>query len=64
MSYYAGWLKKGNHLNGKHLEKARKCLNKYATQLCKIAEAKGKSIIVPQEVVEWDKCLPITNLFN
>jgi argininosuccinate lyase len=32
-SYYAEWINSGKHLNGKHLEKARKMAVKYHRQL-------------------------------
>ena len=38
MSYYAGWIKSGRHLSGRHLEVAFKRIGKYAGQLQKIAE--------------------------
>ena len=37
MSYYAKWILSGKSLSGKHLEKARKKISKYANQLTKIA---------------------------
>jgi len=37
LSYYAGWLKSGRHLSGKHLDTARKRMKKYCGQLLKIA---------------------------
>lgn len=37
MTYYAKWIISGKHLSGNHLEKARKRILKYTTQLTKIA---------------------------
>lgn len=42
MSYYAKWIMSGHHLNGKHLEKAKLKMLKYANQLAKIAIEKRK----------------------
>lgn len=36
LSYYAEWLLKGNHLTGKHLQKAFKAVPKYAKQILSI----------------------------
>lgn len=36
-SYYAKWVMGGNHLSGKHLERARKMAKKYSGQLVRIA---------------------------
>ena len=40
LSYYAQWIQSGKHLNGKHLENARKKMLKYAGQLTDIANNK------------------------
>lgn len=37
MSYLAKWILKGNHLSGKHFEKGKERIMKYAGQLTKIA---------------------------
>lgn len=41
LSYYAVYLKSGKHLSGKHLEKAKKTVPKYAGQLLKIIQSKN-----------------------
>lgn len=37
MSWIAGWIASGRHLSGKHLDKTRTRMTKYAGQLTKIA---------------------------
>lgn len=37
MTYYACWIKSGRHLSGKHLDVARKRVQKYCGQLERIA---------------------------
>jgi hypothetical protein len=39
-SYYANWISSGKHLDGKHLEKGRKLILHYATQLTLISNKK------------------------
>ena len=39
MTYYATWIKGGNHLSGKHLQSAQKSITKYAQQLANIANS-------------------------
>lgn len=39
LSYYAKWIRSGKHLDGKHLEIARKRIIKYRKQLTKIANS-------------------------
>lgn len=41
LSYYATWLKRGNHLNGKHLDKAKKMVPKYAKQILHLINQKS-----------------------
>jgi hypothetical protein len=36
-SYYAGWINRGNHLTGKHIELGRNLILHYVTQLTKIS---------------------------
>ncbi len=38
LSYCAEWVKKGNHLSGKHLEKVRRKLPKYWKQILELIE--------------------------
>lgn len=40
LTYYAKWLLRGNHLSGKHLEKAQRLVPKYAGQIARIIESK------------------------
>lgn len=40
LSYYANWVMGGRHLTGKHLEKAKKALPKYAKQILSIINQK------------------------
>lgn len=42
-SYFARWIKSGNHLSGSHLDKARKMMLRYSRQLLEVAEEKYKS---------------------
>lgn len=37
LTYYAKWILSGKHLNGIHLERARKQMKKYSGQLTRIA---------------------------
>lgn len=37
-SYYARWILSGRHLDGKHLDKARRMVRWYSRQLCAIAD--------------------------
>lgn len=39
-SYYARWLLSGRHLTGKHLEKARKMMHHYLSQLLEEAQSR------------------------
>ena len=39
-TYYAQWVLSGRHLDGRHLEKARRMVRRYAGQLCEIATAR------------------------
>lgn len=41
-TYYAQWIKRGNHLTGKHLDRARKMAVKYRKQLLTIAQNKAQ----------------------
>lgn len=44
-TYLARWIKGGRHLTGKHLDRARKMVRKYAGQLLEVIEAKsGKAV--------------------
>ena len=38
-SYYAKWILGGRHLDGKHLDKARRMVRWYSRQLCQIASS-------------------------
>lgn len=38
-TYYAKWIQGGKNLSGKHLEKAKKMMQKYVGQLEKVANA-------------------------
>ena len=40
MTYYANWIRRGNHLDGEFLEDAKKRILKYSKQLEKISEKK------------------------
>ncbi len=40
--YYAQWLEGGRKLDGRHLERARRMMKKYAGQLAEIANESGK----------------------
>lgn len=40
LSYYATWIMGGRHLSGKHLDKAKKALPKYAKQILSIINSK------------------------
>ena len=40
-SYYARWIRSGRRLTGKHLDKARMIMMKYAGQLVRIIDAKA-----------------------
>lgn len=41
-SYYAQWVKRGNRLTGKHLDRARKMAIKYRKQLLTIAQSSAQ----------------------
>jgi hypothetical protein len=42
-SYMAKWIMSGKHLNGKHLEKARRMAKRYSRQLVEIANMRFQS---------------------
>jgi hypothetical protein len=39
-TYYAKWILSGRHLNGSHLDKARKIVLRYTTQLLEVIQTK------------------------
>ncbi len=39
-SYYARWVLSGRHLDGRHLERARKMAKRYVGQLARIAQSR------------------------
>lgn len=42
LSYYARYINSGGHLTGKHLERARKLMPKYAGQILELIKTKTK----------------------
>jgi len=49
-SYYARWILAGNHLNSKHMEKARNIVLKYSKQLAKIANDRETEYLVQERI--------------
>jgi hypothetical protein len=50
-SYYARWIESGRHLDGKHLEKARRMMRWYTGQLLEIAAQRSTARSEEREVI-------------
>ena len=43
-SYYAKWVLAGHHLDGRHLERARRMMRSYSNQLLQVAQAQAQAL--------------------